>query len=229
MVSKHWFWQTLILRWLRPRTDSPWLPSEVTWSCSDPSGRETLGGSPGIWVCASRACGSPAAASLHSVCILRHFRCVWLRPFGGLTLRPFCSPPGSSVQGLLQARIPEWVAMPASRGSSPPKDWTCLSYVSCIDRRVLYHWATCEAAAGVNDSVSLSPIHSGGLARREPLAGSRQSQVAPPTLPGVPGNPGVGWRTHASSAAASGGLAGSTVNLGIRTLRLSDHIPRSVW
>ena len=31
-----------------------------------------------------------------------------------------CSPPGSSVYGILQARILEWVAMPFSRGSSPP-------------------------------------------------------------------------------------------------------------
>ena len=29
-----------------------------------------------------------------------------------------CSPPGSSVHGVLQARIPEWVAVPSSRGSS---------------------------------------------------------------------------------------------------------------
>ena len=40
-----------------------------------------------------------------------------------------CSPPGSSVHGLLQARILEWVAMSYSRGSSRPKDWT---HVSCI-------------------------------------------------------------------------------------------------
>ena len=33
-----------------------------------------------------------------------------------------CSPPGSSVQGLLQARVLEWVAMPSSRGSSRPRD-----------------------------------------------------------------------------------------------------------
>ena len=33
-----------------------------------------------------------------------------------------CSPPGSSVHGLLQARILEWVAMPSSRGSSQPRD-----------------------------------------------------------------------------------------------------------
>ena len=32
-----------------------------------------------------------------------------------------CSPPGSSVHGILQARILEWVAMPSSRGSSRPR------------------------------------------------------------------------------------------------------------
>ena len=35
-----------------------------------------------------------------------------------------CSPPGSSVHGILQARIPEWVAMPSSRGSSQPRNRT---------------------------------------------------------------------------------------------------------
>ena len=50
-----------------------------------------------------------------------------------------CSPPGSSVHGFLQARIPEWVAVPFSRASSQPKDWTLIFYVSCIGRRVLYH------------------------------------------------------------------------------------------
>ena len=33
-----------------------------------------------------------------------------------------CSPPGSSVLGILQARILEWVAIPFSRGSSQPRD-----------------------------------------------------------------------------------------------------------
>ena len=35
-----------------------------------------------------------------------------------------CSPPGSSVHGISQARILEWVAMPSSRGSSRPSDQT---------------------------------------------------------------------------------------------------------
>ena len=49
-----------------------------------------------------------------------------------------CSLPGSSVHGILQARILEWVAMPSSRASSRPRDRTHISYVSCIGRRVLY-------------------------------------------------------------------------------------------
>ena len=51
-----------------------------------------------------------------------------------------CSLPGSSIHGILQARILEWVAMPSSRESSWPRDWTHVSYVSCIGRWVLYHW-----------------------------------------------------------------------------------------
>ena len=49
------------------------------------------------------------------------------------------SPPGSSVHGILQARILEWVTMPFSRGSSPPRDRTHISYNACIGRWVLYH------------------------------------------------------------------------------------------
>ena len=35
-----------------------------------------------------------------------------------------CSPPGFSVHGIFQAKIPEWIAMPSSKGSSWPRDWT---------------------------------------------------------------------------------------------------------
>ena len=52
------------------------------------------------------------------------------------------SPPGSSVCGILQARIPAWVAISFSRGSSWLRDRT---HVSSISRRILYHWATREA------------------------------------------------------------------------------------
>ena len=50
------------------------------------------------------------------------------------------SPPGSSVHGILQVRILEWVAMPSSRGSSQPRDQTQMSHVSCIGRWILCHW-----------------------------------------------------------------------------------------
>ena len=41
-----------------------------------------------------------------------------------------CSPPGSSVHGILQARILEWVAIPLSRGSSQPRDRTWVSHTA---------------------------------------------------------------------------------------------------
>ena len=50
-----------------------------------------------------------------------------------------CSPPGSSVHRILQAkRIPEWVAIPFSKGSSQPRDRIHISYF-CIGMQVLYH------------------------------------------------------------------------------------------
>ena len=41
-----------------------------------------------------------------------------------------CSPPGSSVHGILQARILEWVAIPFSRGSSLLRDQTWVSFIA---------------------------------------------------------------------------------------------------
>ena len=42
-----------------------------------------------------------------------------------------CSPPGPSVHGSLQARTLEWVAILSSRGSSRPRDWTCVACIFC--------------------------------------------------------------------------------------------------
>ena len=50
-----------------------------------------------------------------------------------------CSPSRSSVHGISQARILQWVAISYSRGSSWHKDQTCSPCVSCIGRRFLYH------------------------------------------------------------------------------------------
>ena len=50
-----------------------------------------------------------------------------------------CGPPDSSVRGILQARILEWIAIPFSRGSYRHRDWT---WVSCIAGRFFTVWAT---------------------------------------------------------------------------------------
>ena len=65
-----------------------------------------------------------------------------------------CSLPGSSVHEIFQAKILEWVAISSSRGSSWPRDWTHVSWFSCIGKWILYHcapWFKClvfPAAAG---------------------------------------------------------------------------------
>ena len=48
-----------------------------------------------------------------------------------------CSPPGSSVQWVLQTKILEWVAIPFSRRSSRARDWT---WVSCLAGRFFTIW-----------------------------------------------------------------------------------------
>ena len=100
-----------------------------------------------------------------------------------------CSPPGSSVHGIPQARILEWVAMPSSRGSS------C---ISCIGRRMLYHWATWEAplgpAAGTGSWRKLCGLQGGALTllpwgrcqtscRPAPLTASRSTHSWPCRMP----------------------------------------------
>ena len=60
---------------------------------------------------------------VHMLLLLNRFSCVWLcNPLD-------CNPPGSSVHGILQARILEWVAMPSSSDPFPPRD---RALVSCI-------------------------------------------------------------------------------------------------
>ena len=63
------------------------------------------------------------------------------------------SSPGSPVHGILRTRTLEWVAILSSRGSSQPRDQTC---ISCISRSVLYHGATGEAP--VTTSLTLCPF-----------------------------------------------------------------------
>ena len=65
--------------------------------------------------------------------------CVWAQPCPN-PWDPImdCNPPGSSVHGIFQAKILEWVAMSSSRRSSWPRDWTRISYASCTGRRIPY-------------------------------------------------------------------------------------------
>ena len=56
-----------------------------------------------------------------------------------------CSQPGSSAHGIFQARILERGATFYFRGSSRPKDPSCVSSISCTGRQILYHCTTLEA------------------------------------------------------------------------------------
>ena len=58
-----------------------------------------------------------------------------------------CSLPGSSVHGIFQAIVLEWIAISFSRGSSQPRDWTRVSHI--VDRCFTI-WATREAKVLIN-------------------------------------------------------------------------------
>ena len=60
------------------------------------------------------------------------FGCVWLFS------TPWTVPPDSSVHEVFQVRILDWVIISSSRGSSLLRDWTLISFISCIGRWVLY-------------------------------------------------------------------------------------------
>ena len=87
------------------------------------------------------------------------------------------SPPGSSVHGILQARILEWLAIPSSRESSWPRNQTCISYISCTGWWVLYHFSSVQFSRSVV-SDSLRP--------REP---QHTRPPYPSPTPGVHPNP----------------------------------------
>ena len=94
-----------------------------------------------------------------------------------------CSPPGSSVHGILQTRILDWVAISSSRGSCWPRDWTC---ISCIARRVLYHWATWEACKNLlpaNWAANARGSPRGTLPGCHPCSGPTWTPLGSPPLP----------------------------------------------
>ena len=77
-----------------------------------------------------------------------------------------CSLPGSSLHGILEARVLEWVAISFSRGSSRPRDWT---WVSLIADRCFIVWTTRESQPTLCDPKGA--IQSMGFSRQEYWSG----------------------------------------------------------
>ena len=96
---------------------------------------------------------------------LHSFMCIHAQSLSQVRL--FCDPmdyslPGSSVHGILQARILEWVAISLSRGSSQSRTPTRISCISCMGRQILYHWATSEASHHIMEGLQAAlgmPAH----------------------------------------------------------------------
>ena len=63
-----------------------------------------------------------------------------------------CSLPGSSIHGIFQARVLEWVAISFFRGSSQPRDWTKVSHTA--GRRFTI-WATREALTTESEELKI--------------------------------------------------------------------------
>ena len=117
--------------------------SEVTQSCptlSNPKDCSPPGSSGGVYLSAmspdQAISGQPHPGKQSCRCLI----CAkLLQSCPNLCDPRYHSPPGSSVHGILQARIVKWAAIPSSRGSSQPRDQTHIFYVSYIGTWVLYY------------------------------------------------------------------------------------------
>ena len=89
-----------------------------------------------------------------------------------------CSLPGSSVLGILQARILEWVAIPFSRGSFQPRDWT---QVFCISGRSFTIWATRKYILHIPAAAAAKSFQS-CLTLCDPIEGSPPDSLIPGIL-----------------------------------------------
>ena len=144
-----------------------------------------------------------------------------------------CSPSGSSVHGISQARILEWVAISFSKGSSRPGGWT---QVSCIAGRF---WATREAWSRMD--LTLNMLHSSPaltffgflptpsgiscLASQEsPIVGGKDQNI---TLPNLRESPS--WRfSHGRNFPSIRGRSGVTLYKDA-SLHRSIFDPHSDW
>ena len=93
------------------------------------------------------------------VCVSPHMRSVASNSLWSME----CSSPGSSVHGILQARMLEWVAISYSRESSWPKNQTHILYISCTGRPILYHCTTWEILEFIKQAMQ---THGRNLCRR---------------------------------------------------------------
>ena len=90
-----------------------------------------------------RSVKAQAPCLLHALKVERMDLCVCVTQLCPTLCNPLdCSPPGSSVHEILQARILEWGAIPFSTGSSQPRDQTWVSHFAV---RFFTIWATWEA------------------------------------------------------------------------------------
>ena len=106
----------------------------LTFSSSRAPGAEGWG----RWTGYSRQCVSPRKKKKKKDLCL----CLVTQPCPTLWDPLDCSPPSSSVHGIFQARILEWIAISSSKGSSQPRDQTC---VSCITGGFFTCWAIRKA------------------------------------------------------------------------------------
>ena len=129
-----------------------------------------------------------------------------------------CSPPGSSVHGILQARILEWVAILFSRGSFWPRNWALVSYIA--DRRpILYHlWVR---PMGKDPSLPSTTSHQGSPSLHLNLWEMDRLSPKVTTPPSIP---------RAQSEHHSGPQTHKEVFLwGCRLCRLEKAVTASQW
>ena len=93
-----------------------------------------------------------------------------------------CSLPGSSVHGILQAKILQWVAMSSSRGSSWFWDRTHVCYVSCTGSWILYHQCQLGSPSSWQRAVAIAESNrrqQGGkeVEKENPIATSRDLRL----------------------------------------------------
>ena len=117
-----------------------------------------------------------------------------------------CSQRGSSVHGILPASMQGWVAISFCRGASRPRNWSCVSSISCTAGRFVTSWAPGEAPdTGRDSQVALEvknlPANPGRHEIRgfDPWVGKiarrRARQPTPGFLPSEPRDRGGGRAT----------------------------------